>query len=102
MTFAEILVELNNGKVVTRESYNGNFVIFKQIPCDIENVIPMKSLPSDMKILLKMNNLGIKYRDQYIIYDYNTEIATYTVFDGEDINATDWLVINPVEYNFYE
>jgi hypothetical protein len=37
-----------------------------------------------------------------MIYDFLTGIATYCVFDGDDINAEDWEVIDPTHYNPYE
>ena len=100
MNFGEILIELQKGKVVRRKSWVRDFIVFMQIPAvvDYENTWHMKSLPNDMKILCKQNKLGITYRDQFIIYDMEDCIATYMNFDGEDINADDWEVIDPFTY----
>lgn len=104
MLFAEILKELNNGKVVRRSSYSNNFVIYKQIASNIPSnmVLGMRSTPSDMKVLLMRHNLGIHFKNQYIIYDFEDGTATYVIFDGDDINATDWEVVDINTYNPYE
>lgn len=104
MTFGEILKELESGKVVRRASYDPSFVIYKQLPSCIEPryVLKMLSVPSDMKLLLVKNESGIKYTNQYIIYDFIEECATYVTFDGDDINASDWEVIDVLSYNPYE
>ena len=102
MTFEEALKELRQGKIVRRDFYAENFVIFMQVPADIpfHKIWDMQSLPIDAKVLLKINNKKIRYRDQFIIYDLEEQVATYHVFDGEDVNATDWEVIDPFCYNY--
>jgi hypothetical protein len=55
-----------------------------------------------MKVLLKQYNKGIRYEHQFIIYDLSDNTATYQIFDGDDVNATDWEVIEPFTYNYYE
>ena len=104
MTFGEILKELQNGKVVRRSGWRRSIVVFMQIPASIpcEKTWNMQSLPTDMKVLLKQHNKGIRYEHQFIIYDLVEQTATYQVFDGDDINATDWIVIEPFTYNYYE
>ena len=104
MTFGEILKELDNGKVVRKATYFNNLVIFKQIPARIQsnNILTMKSIPSDMKVLLRRYEAEVDYRNQYIIYDFNDGIASYAIFDGDDINATDWEVVDINTYNPYE
>lgn len=100
MTFSEILPFLNKGFAVRRSEYDPTLIIFKQIPASIDDVTPMKSIPQPVKELLLKYKVGIDYEDQYIIYDFLTGIATYCVFDGEDINATDWEVLDS-NYNPY-
>lgn len=102
MTFSEILKELDNGKIVRRQTYGSQFVIFKQIPAHISSdaVCNMKSLPQDMKCFLCHNKLDIDYQNQYITYGIDEETATYMVFDGDDLNADDWYVIDPFDYDF--
>lgn len=101
MKFSEILTELDNGKVVRRHGYNSAYVVFKQIPASIPNdaVCSMKSLPQDMKCFLCRNSFDIDYQNQYILYDCDEETATYMIFDGDDINADDWYVIDPLNYD---
>jgi hypothetical protein len=104
MTFGEILKELQNGRVVRRTDWREELVVFMQIPADIpyDRTWNMQSLPTDMKVLLKQYNRGIRYEHQFIIYDLCDNTATYHVFDGDDINATDWVVIEPFTYTHYE
>ena len=104
MTFGEILKELQNGRVVRRADWREELVVFMQIPADIpyDRTWNMQSLPTDMKVLLKQYNKGIRYEHQFIIYDLIEQTATYQVFDGDDVNATDWVVIEPFTYNHYE
>lgn len=101
MTFAEILPFLNEGFAIRRVEYNENLIIFKQIPASIDDVSGLRSIPSKVKNLLIKHGVGIDYENQYIIYDFITGIATYCVFDGDDINALDWEVVKE-DYNPYE
>lgn len=94
MKFAEILPFLDKGFAVRRAMYDKSLIIFKQIPASIDDVSNMKSLPKQVKELLMKHKVGIDYEDQYIIYDFITGVGTYCVFDGEDINALDWEVID--------
>lgn len=100
MTFTEILPFLNDGFAVRRSEYNEALIVFKQIPASIDDVSPMKSIPHPVKTLLLKHKVGIDYNDQYIRYNFETGIATYHVFDGEDINALDWEVVHQ-DYNPY-
>lgn len=104
MTFIEILKELQNGRVIRRTNWRKELVVFMQIPADIpyDKTWNMQSLPTDMKVLLKQCNKGIKYENQFIIYDLSDNSATYQMFDGDDLNATDWEVIEPFTYTYYE
>lgn len=103
MTFGEILKEMDEGKVVRRESYRTDLVLFKQIPAVIntDDIIKMRSVPADMKILLLRNEQSIYYVNQYIIYDFTDGKATYVTFDGDDITATDWVVVDVMNYDPY-
>ena len=94
MKFAEILPFLDKGFAVRRASYDNPLIIFKQIPASIDDVSNMRSLPKQVKELLMRHKVGIDYEDQYIIYDFITGVGTYCVFDGEDINALDWEVVD--------
>ena len=101
MTFAEILPFLKEGFAVRRDCYDASFMIFKQIPATIDDASIVKSIPPRVKTILTNHNLGIDYQDQYLIYDFSTGVATYCVFDGDDINASDWEIV-PEDYNPYE
>lgn len=100
MTFSEIIPFLNEGFAVRREMYADSLIIFKQIPAHIEDVAPMKSIPQRVKDLLIKHNADISYESQFILYDFDIEVGTYCVFDGEDIDATDWEIV-PEDYNPY-
>ena len=102
MTFGEILPYLNKGFVVRREEYDPALIIFKQIPASFDDVSNIKSIPDRVKTIITRYGVGIDYEDQFMIYDFLTGIATYCVFDGDDINAEDWEVIDPEYYNPYE
>lgn len=101
MTFTEILPFLNEGFAVRRENFCPELIIFKQIPAIIDDVMKVKSIPQRVKNTIGKFHLGIEYQDQYIIYDFATGVGTYCVFDGDDINATDWVVVHE-DYNPYE
>lgn len=102
MTFGEILPYLNKGFVVRREEYDPALIIFKQIPASFDDVSNIKSIPDSAKTIITRYGVGIDYEDQFMIYDFLTGTATYCVFDGDDINAEDWEVIDPTYYNPYE
>lgn len=103
MKLEQIIDQIRNGKIARRRNWCPELVIFMQVPANItcENTWNMKSLPGDMKVFLKENNLSISYEDQYIIYDADDKTATYYVFDGEDINANDWEIIDPFNYDIF-
>ena len=101
MTFAEILPFLNEGFAVRRSEYHENLIIFKQVPASIDDVTYIHSIPTQVKNLLVKHKVGIDYESQYLIYDFITGIATYSVFDGDDIDALDWEVVSD-NYNPYE
>ena len=44
---------------------------------------------------------GVTYHDQFIMYDFSDQSCTYYPFDGEDINADDWELVNPISYDPY-
>lgn len=102
MTFVEILPYLNKGFAVRREEYDPALIIFKQIPASFDDVSNIKSIPDSVKTIITRYGVGIDYENQFMIYDFLTGIATYCVFDGDDINAEDWEVIDPTNYNPYE
>lgn len=100
MTFTEILLFLEKGYAVRRKEYVCELIIFKQIPAYIANVSLLKSVPEKVKNLLLKHKATIDYQNQYIIYDFITGVATYICFDGEDLNANDWEVVDET-YNPY-
>ena len=112
MKFEEAINELNQGKCITRLSWNkgvasnGNF-IFKQIPAEIpiEIVPKMQSLPVSVKQIFnqrfKLTNFedsknkfysSVKYINQIVKVDNENNITYYTP-SGEDIFAEDWVIL---------
>jgi hypothetical protein len=104
MKFGEMLSELQKGRVVRRRSYHSSLVIFMQIPATIPytKVSTMQSIPTPMKKLMNKFDAGILYHDQFIMYDFSDQSCTYYPFDGEDINANDWEVVDFLDYDPYD
>lgn len=101
MTFAEITSYLNLGFAVRRESYNPSLIIFKSISVSADDASEIAILPSNIKNLLIKYKAGIDYESLYFIYDFKDGVCTPCMFDGEDIDAVDWEVIDD-NYNPYE
>lgn len=104
MKFEEILPALRRGEVVRRKVFQSDLVVFMQIPAEIPalDVLKMKSIPIKMKALMGMYEAGITYHDQFIMYDFSDQSCTYYPFDGEDMNADDWELVNLSSYDPYE
>ena len=104
MKFEEILPALRRGEVVRRRDFQSNLVVFMQIPAEIpaQDVLEMKSIPIQMKVLMRGYAVGVAYHDQFIMYDFSDQSCTFYPFDGEDINADDWELVNPISYDPYE
>lgn len=103
MKFEEILPMLRTGEVVRRSVFQRNLVIFMQIPASIgfQGIVTMKSIPDAMKALMLLNCAGARYHDQFIMYDFSDQSCTYYPFDGEDMNADDWEVVDVLRYRPY-
>jgi hypothetical protein len=94
MTFSDILTYLHSGHAVRRAEYDPALIIFEQVPATITNIEKLQSVPNNVKTLLINQEVSINYCNQFILYDFLTETATYCVFDGDDLNATDWEVVD--------
>lgn len=104
MKFEEILPMLRAGEVVRRSVFQRNLVIFMQIPASIgfPEIIAMRSIPDAMKALMVLTCAGVTYHDQFVMYDFSDQSCTYYPFDGEDMNADDWEVVNVLRYRPYD
>ncbi len=104
MKFEEILPALRRGEVVRRGVFHSSLVVFMQIPAEIpaQDVEKMKSIPIQMKTLMGEFEAGVTYHDQFIMYDFLDQSCTYYPFDGEDMNADDWELVDPMSYDPYE
>ena len=104
MKFEEILPALRRGELVRRKVFQSSLVVFMQIPAEIsaQDVLEMKSIPIQMKVLMRGYAVGVSYHDQFIMYDFSDQSCTYYPFDGEDMNADDWELVDPMSYDPYE
>ena len=104
MKFEEILPALRKGEVVRRRVFRSNLVVFMQIPAEIpaQDIPKIKSMPTKMRILIEECEAGVIYHDQFMMYDFADQSCTFYRFDGEDINADDWELVNPISYDPYE
>lgn len=104
MKFEEILPALRRGEVVRRGVFQSSLVVFMQIPAEIpaQDVLKMKSIPTQMKVLMGEYEARVTYHDQFIMYDFSDQSCTYYPFDGEDMNADDWELVDPMSYDPYE
>lgn len=96
LKFAEVIEGLKNNRNFSRQSWNHEYFITKQIPADIPNeVIPkMQSLNDGAKAILStVGDCMIHYRNQVLFVKKNDSaenIATYYQPTWEDIFAEDW------------
>lgn len=84
---------------ITRRSSNPSKLVLMQVPADIrslEVIDKTTSLPDTFKELMKGNcikNKEIKYRNQFLCFDTNTNEATYFCPSTEDLCASDWEIL---------
>lgn len=104
MKFEEVLPAVREGKAIRRGVFHNSLIVFMQVPATIDPsaIANMQSIPSEVKWLLNLASMGISYNDQFIMYDFADGTCTYYPFDGNDLNADDWEVVNPLTYNPYE
>lgn len=104
MTFEEILPSLRKGEIVRRKIYHSYLVVFMlhREELTLNHVIHERSIPSSVKTMLNKHMKGLIYHDLFLMYDFSDNRCSYYSFDGEDINADDWEVVDPVNYNPYE
>ena len=101
MNFGSAIVLLENGSLLTRDSWDNKGVfVCKQIPCDIpDTVVPnMQSLPQAAKdeFAKRFGSDGvifdsISYCDQMIIVDRNNNINSWSP-STSDMFAIDWVI----------
>lgn len=94
MDFSKALACLRDGFVVCRKS-NPKFVIIKQMPADIPTeVIPkMTSLNQKAKDIFIKYNVTLKYRNQLLMVNLESGVATTYVPTTEDCFALDWQIV---------
>lgn len=101
MNIGEALSYANEGNAIRRNSWNGCFIVFKQIPAIIsrEKITAMLSIPEDVKKLIVEFSDKIEYQNQLILFNFYDGVATYYVSDGEDLLEDDWEVVDINSYN---
>lgn len=98
MKFSEIIDRLNVGEAFTREAWEGDAIIIKQIPQIVPaEIVPrMTSLPESAKEHIPtFSNGSIVYYDQVLIVKAGctAAAATYYIPTWTDIFAEDWRAI---------
>ncbi len=103
MTFEEILPALRRGEMVRRKVYHDYLVVFMLHREELtpNHVMHEKSIPTQVKTILNRYEAGLTYHDLFLMYDFSDNSCIYYPFDGEDINADDWELVNPLDYDPY-
>lgn len=105
-TFGNAVQALNEGKIVSREGWNGSgLFVFKQVPSVVpaEFVYKMSSLPPSVKETFIQRGGAITYKNQCcIVYPDNTLHGWSP--STADALAVDWIIqdshVAPVEEAF--
>lgn len=93
--FGEAIEALKNGKLVSREGWNGKgMFIVKQIPGVIGvDIIPrMTSLPESVKKVLVQRNQPISYESQMLIIKQDGTADSW-VPSSSDCFSEDWIIL---------
>jgi hypothetical protein len=94
MTYGEAIKLLQEGKLLSREGWNGKgMFVFMQIPSfiDIEIIPKMQSLPEEVKKEFIKRGNSISYSNQFAIVNKNNNINGW-VASSSDTLATDWQI----------
>lgn len=93
-SFGHALVALKEGKLVSREGWNGKDLhVFRQVPSEVPTHIihKMTSLPSDAKFLAESRDLPLRYSDQLaLLYPDNT-VKGWAPSVSDSL-AMDWII----------
>lgn len=93
-TFGQVITALEQGKIVSREGWNGNgMFVFRQVPSEVPaEIIPrMTSLPEAVKAVLVERGGRITYQNQFALVKPDNSIHGW-VPSSADCLATDWRI----------
>ena len=96
MNFGKAIEALKEGKLVTRDGWNGKgMFIMKQIPAEIGlDIIPrMQSVQQSAKDVLINRGTTLKYENQMLIIKLDGTADSW-VASSSDIFAEDWVILN--------
>lgn len=95
MNFGQAIEALKEGKLVTREGWNGKgLFVMKQIPAEIGlEIIPkMQSVQESAKKVLVSRGTTLKYENQMLIIKPNGTADSW-VPSSSDVFAEDWTIV---------
>ena len=94
MNFGKAIEALKEGKLVTRDGWDGMFVM-KQIPAEIGlDIIPrMQSVQQSAKDVLINRGTTLKYENQMLIIKLDGTADSW-VPSSSDVFAEDWVILN--------
>ena len=96
MNFGKAIEALKEGKLVTRDGWNGKgMFVMKQIPAEIGlDIIPrMQSVQQSAKDVLIDRGTTLKYENQMLIIKLDGTADSW-VASSSDIFAEDWVILN--------
>ena len=96
MNFGQAVEALKEGKLVTREGWNGKgLFVMKQIPAEIGlDIIPkMQSVQESAKKVLVSRGTTLKYENQMLIIKPNGTADSW-VPSSSDVFAEDWVILD--------
>ena len=96
MNFGKAIEALKEGKLVTRDGWNGKgMFVMKQIPAEIGlDIIPrMQSVQQSAKDVLINRGTTLKYENQMLIIKLDGTADSW-VASSSDIFAEDWVILN--------
>ena len=95
MNFGQAIEALKEGKLVTREGWNGKgLFVMKQIPAEIGlEIIPkMQSVQESAKKVLVSRGTTLKYENQMLIIKPNGTVDSW-VPSSSDVFAEEWTIV---------
>lgn len=93
-TFGQAIEALKQGKIVSREGWNGKgMFIFRQVPSEVPvNIIPrMTSLPAAVRSKVLERDLPLRYQNQLAIVYPDNNVYGW-VASPSDVLESDWCI----------
>lgn len=91
-SFGTAVLAMQAGCMVRRQSWNGDFFVFRQVPSKVpHDVIPkMTSLPAKVKEVLMTRHRDLHYHHQFAVVDSLSNIQSF-IPTVDDMEAHDWI-----------